>query len=54
MFYICQMKKIDIDKLITVKNYATSVNKTTQYIYLLIKNGKLKSTIIDGKVFVLK
>lgn len=39
-------------KLIRVSNYAKSIGKTTQWVYELIKSGKLASEKIDGAVFV--
>lgn len=39
-------------KLIRVSTYASSIGKTTQWVYSLIKSGKLVSEKIDGAVFV--
>lgn len=44
--------KQDITKLITVKNYANKLKVTTPYIYRLIKQGKLKTIVIDGFTFI--
>jgi hypothetical protein len=41
------------EKLITIRNYATSKSITTQYAYQLIKSGKLKYKEIDGVKFVI-
>ena len=38
--------------LITVRNYALQKNVTTQHIYALIKQGKVKTESIDGVKFV--
>ncbi len=40
------------ENLRTVRNYAKMVDKTTVYIYQLIKDGKVKSAEIDGVKFV--
>jgi hypothetical protein len=40
------------EKLITIRNYATSKSITTQYVYSLIKSGKVKYKEIDGVKFV--
>jgi hypothetical protein len=40
------------EKLITIRNYANSKNITTQYVYSLIKSGKVKYKEIDGVKFV--
>lgn len=44
--------KIDISKLMTIKNYALRENVTTSYIYKLIKAGLMSSFIIDGVQFI--
>lgn len=41
-----------IDNLLTVGNYAKKIGKTTQWVYMLIKSGKLKCKTIDGVQFV--
>jgi len=38
--------------LLTVHNYAKSIGKSTQWVYRLIKDGKVKCEIIDGMKFV--
>jgi hypothetical protein len=40
------------EKLITIRNYANSKSITTQYVYSLIKSGKVKYKEIDGVKFV--
>jgi hypothetical protein len=40
------------EKLITIRNYATSKSITTQYVYSLIKSGKIKHQEIDGVKFI--
>jgi hypothetical protein len=44
--------KMSKEKLITIRNYANSKNITTQYVYSLIKSGKVKYKEIDGVKFV--
>lgn len=44
--------KVDISKLMTVKNYAKREDVTTSYIYKLIKEGKMTSFVIDGMQFI--
>lgn len=44
--------KVDISKLMTVKNYAKREDVTTSYIYKLIKEGKMQSFVIDGMQFI--
>ncbi len=43
------MKK---EKLITIRNYAKSKGITTQYVYTLVKSGKVKYQEIDGVKFI--
>lgn len=43
---------INTDNLMSVRNYALKVKKTTQYIYTLMAKGKIKSQSIDGIKFV--
>lgn len=45
-------KSINIEKLQTIKNYATANNITTSYIYKLIKEGKMVVLVIDGVQFI--
>lgn len=44
--------KVEINNLITIKNYAGKENVTTSYIYKLIKEGKMNSFQIDGIQFI--
>ncbi len=44
--------KIDISNLMTVRNYAVKEHVTVQYIYKLIKQGRMQSLLIDGVQFV--
>lgn len=44
--------KIDISKLMTIKNYALRERVTTSYIYKLIKVGLMSSLSIDGVQFI--
>lgn len=46
------MKRIEIDKLKTVKTFAMANSVTTAYIYKLIKEGKMKAFVIDGVNFI--
>lgn len=39
-------------ELLTVANYAKKIGKTSQWVYKLIKSGKIKGQIIDGVQFV--
>lgn len=54
MNYICIMKikGIQIEDLLTVKNYAAKQKVTPVYIYKLKDAGKLEVIIIDGVLFV--
>ena len=47
--FIHKMKK---EKLITIRNYAKSKGITTQYVYTLVKSGKVKYQEIDGVKFI--
>jgi hypothetical protein len=47
-----QASKIDINSLMTVKNYAVRQGITTSYIYKLVKEKKLDTVDIDGVKFV--
>jgi hypothetical protein len=44
--------KIDIKKLMTIKNYALREGVTPSYIYKLEKEGKMLCFVIDGVKFV--
>lgn len=44
--------KIDIDSLMTIKNYALKEGVTPSYIYKLIKEGKMSCFLIDGVQFI--
>jgi hypothetical protein len=46
------MKKIDIDSLLTIKNYSKKLDVTTSYIYKLIKENKMQPVVIDGVQFI--
>ncbi len=46
------MLKVDISKLMTIKNYALKESVTPAYIYKLIKESKMDAFIIDGVQFV--
>ena len=43
---------VDVQKLVTVANYATRVGKTRQAVYFQVKQGKVQSIAIDGVIFV--
>lgn len=43
---------MDMADLIRVKTASDRIKVTSQYIYTLIENGKLKKTDIDGVTFV--
>jgi DNA-binding phage protein len=43
---------MDIKKLRTVANYANSYGVSRQSVYKAIKEGKVKTVIIDGVTFV--
>jgi hypothetical protein len=44
--------KIEINYLLTVKNYALKEGVTPSYIYKLVKEGKMSLFTIDGVFFV--
>jgi len=44
--------KIDIEKLTTIKNYASKLNFTPAYIYKLIRENKIQAIVIDGVFFI--
>lgn len=44
--------KVDINNLMTIKNYALKEVVTPSYIYKLIKEGKMSAFIIDGIQFI--
>ena len=44
--------RVEVNKLMTIKNYADKENVTTSYIYKLIKEGKMNSFVIDGIQFI--
>lgn len=46
------MAHIEIDNLLTIRNYAAKYNCTTAYIYKLIKAGKITPVVIDGVQFI--
>jgi hypothetical protein len=52
MFETLILHKMKKEKLITIRNYANSKGITTQYVYFLIKAGKLKYQEIDGVKFI--
>jgi hypothetical protein len=43
---------INTDDLLSIKSYASRENVTPSYIYKLVKEGKMKITLIDGVQFV--
>ncbi len=45
--------KQQTEKLIRVRTYADSIQKSTAWVYQLIDRGKLQSTEIDGVKFVI-
>lgn len=45
-------KKIDIENLMTIKNYASKEGVTASYIYKLIKQARMESYSIDGIQFI--
>lgn len=46
-------KKIDLDRFITVANYAKRIGKTREYTYTLInERDDIKTEKIDGVLFV--
>lgn len=45
-------KNIDINTLLTIKNYAVSQGITQGYIYKLEREGKMESLLIDGVKFI--
>lgn len=51
MLYICVVK-VEINNLLTVKNYAMKEKITPAYIYKLIKEEKMQAFIIDGVQFI--
>lgn len=44
--------KVNIENLMTIKNYAIKEGVTPAYIYKLIKEGKMSSFSIDGYQFI--
>ena len=44
--------KVDKTKLFTVKNYATKIGKSVQWVYELIKTESVKVEKIDGVIFI--
>jgi hypothetical protein len=44
--------KVEINNLMTIKNYALSKDVTTSYIYKLIKEGRMSCFEIDGVQFI--
>ena len=44
--------KVEINKLMTIKNYAMREGITPSYIYKLEKEGKMNCLLIDGIKFV--
>lgn len=47
-------KTINPDKLLSVSEYARQINKTTQWVYQLIKDGKVEHIKIGTKFFIVK
>jgi hypothetical protein len=45
---------IDVDNLVTIKNWALGLAITTSYVYKLIKQKKLQPVTIDGIKFINK
>jgi len=43
---------LKLNKLKTIKNYATQEGVTSSYIYKLIKEMKMESIMIDGVQFI--
>lgn len=56
MTYLCFMKGVknivEVDNLRTIKNYAAGEGVTAQYIYKLIKDGRMSDFQIDGVQFI--
>lgn len=50
-YYICVMK-VNIENLLTVKNYSEKHRITTSYVYKLIKADKVEAVVIDGVQFI--
>ena len=46
------MKTEELNKLKSIKNYATMNNVTTSYIYKLIKDKKMNAVVIDDVKFI--
>lgn len=44
--------KVEINNLMTIKNYALKEGVTPSYIYKLIKEGKMNAFEIDGVQFI--
>lgn len=44
--------RVEIEKLTTIKNYASKFKVTTSYIYKLIKESRIIPIIIDGVLFI--
>lgn len=47
-------KSINPDNLLSVSEYARKINKTTQWVYQLIKDGKVEHMTIGTKLFIVK
>ena len=45
-------RKVNLDKLMTVRNYAEQKGMTTQYVYQLIKKGDIPSVKIGGTTLI--
>ena len=43
---------VNVEKLMTIKNYAMENNVTASYIYKLIKENKMSCFMIDGVKFI--
>jgi hypothetical protein len=43
---------IDVEKLVTFRNYGKLISKTRQWVYELAKEGKIEVIEIDGVKFV--
>ena len=46
--------RIDKTKLKTVKNYAGKIKVTVQAVYKMIKANRVKTTEVDGVVFIVE
>jgi hypothetical protein len=42
-----------VQKQVRISTYAKMIGKTTQWVRRLIKDGKLKTKVIDNTIFIL-